>query len=113
MHIVRFAPRKLTPYGKYVKPSGLVEGEIYYTVHFLDDHMLVPELNTLVFIGRNLERADSGRLYFQDVTAYMSGIRYKDGGEANIHVVEENALFVFEFRALDVLLRCSLRRQEP
>ena len=65
MDIVRFAARKLKPYGKYVKPSGLVEGEIYYTVHFLDDQMLVPELNTLVFIGRNLERADSGRLYFR------------------------------------------------
>jgi hypothetical protein len=114
MHIVRFAARKLKPYGKYVEPSGLVEGEIYYTVHFLDDQMLVPELNTLVFIGRNLEQADSGRLYFQDVASYLSGIRDRDGGQLNIHVVEENALFVFEFeRALDVLLRCSLRRQDP
>jgi hypothetical protein len=71
-----------------------------------------------VFIGRNLEPGDSGRLYFQDATSYISGIRYEEGGEygdrgeTKIHVVEENAPFVFEFeRKLDVLLRCSLRRQ--
>ena len=80
--------------------------------------MLVPELDPLVFIGRNLEPGDSGRLYFQDADSYRSGNRYgkrgdrKDGGEIKIHVVEENVPFVFEFeRALDVLLRCSLKRQ--
>ena len=119
MDIIRFEGRDLKPYGEYVQPTGLVEGEIYFAVHFLDDKMLVPELDPLVFIGRNLERGDSGRLYFQDAGSYMSGIRYRDSGEygcdgeTKIHVVEENAPFVFEFeRALDVLLRCSLKRQE-
>jgi hypothetical protein len=65
--------------------------------------MLVPELDPLVFIGRNLEPGDSERLYFQDAASYTSGIRYgnrgdrKDGGETKIHVVKENAPFVFEF----------------
>jgi hypothetical protein len=75
--------------------------------------MLVPELDPLVFIGQNLESGDSGRLYFQDAASYVSGIRYGSGGKAEIHVVEENAPFVFEFeRALDVLLRCSLLRRQ-
>ena len=83
------------PTGEYVQPSGL--GETYFAVHFLDDQMLVPELDPLVFIGRNLEPGDSGRLYFQDATSYISGIRYEesgeygDRGETKIHVVEENA----------------------
>jgi len=42
----------------------------------------------------------------------MGGARYRDIGEIKIHVVEENVPFVFEFeRALNVLLRCSLKRQ--
>jgi hypothetical protein len=112
MNMLRFEGRDLKPYGEYVEPSNLVEGETYFAVHFLDDQMLVPELDPLVFIGRNLDPGDSGRLYFQNVASYMSGVRYPDGGNAEIHLVEENAPFVFEFeRALDVLLRCSLRRQ--
>jgi hypothetical protein len=112
MDIIRFEARDLKPYGEYVKSSGLVEGKTYFAIHFLDDQMLVPELDPLVFIGRNLELGDSGRLYFQDAASYLSGIRYGNGGEIKIHDVEENAPFVFEFeRALDVLLQCSLRRQ--
>lgn len=116
MNNLRFAGRELKPYGEYVESSELVEGEIYFAVHFLDDQMLVPELDPLVFIGRNLERGESGRLYFQDAASYMSGNRYGDSvgheGETKIHVVEENAPFVFEFeKALDVLMRCSLKRQ--
>ena len=112
MDIIRFEARDLKPYGEYVKSSGLVEGETYFAVHFLDDEMRVPEFGPLVFIGRNLEDGDSGRLYFQDAASYMGGARYRDTGEIKIHVVEENVPFVFEFeRALDVLLRCSLKRQ--
>jgi hypothetical protein len=114
-----FEARDLKSYGEYVRPSDLIEGETYFAVHFLDDQMLVPELAPLVFIGRNLERGDSGRLYFQDAASYMNGARYgkrsdrKDGGEIKIHVVEENTPFVLEFeRALDELLRCSLRKEE-
>ena len=52
MNIIRFEARDLKPYGEYVKSSTLVQGEIYFAVHFLDDQMLVPELDPLVFIGR-------------------------------------------------------------
>jgi len=110
MDILRFEARDLNPTAKYVQPSDLVEGKTYFAVRFLDDRMLVPELVPLVFIGRNLELGDSGRLYFQDATlTERCTIRRRWKGE--IHVVEENAPSVFEFeRALDVLLRCSLRR---
>jgi len=60
MNIIRFKARDLKPYGEYVKSSGLVQGETYFAVHFLDDQMLVPELDPLVFIGRNLEPGFSG-----------------------------------------------------
>jgi hypothetical protein len=61
MDIIRFEARSLKPYGECVKSSGLVEGETYFAVHFVDDQMLVPEIDPLVFIGRNLEHGDSGQ----------------------------------------------------
>ena len=83
-----------------------------FAVHFLDDDMLVPELRPLVFIGWNLEADDASRLYFQDADSYLNGVRHGDGKEADIHCVEDKTPFVFEFdRALDVLLRCSIKRQ--
>ena len=112
MDILHFEARDLKPYGDYVKASDLVEGETYFAVRFLDDRLVVPELNPLVFIGRNLEPGDYGRLYFQDAASYLSGVRFAHGDNREIHIVEENSPAVFEFeRALDVLLRCSLRRQ--
>ena len=51
MDIIRFEARDLKPYGEYVKSSSLVEGKTYFAVHFLDDQMLVPELDPVVFIG--------------------------------------------------------------
>ena len=118
MDTLRFEARELKPYGEYAEVWSLVEGETYFAIHILDDEMLLPELHPLVFIGRNLGRSDTGRLYFQDAASYMSGLRYRgsgegeDGGKVKIHVVTENTPFVFEFeKALDVLLHCSLRRR--
>jgi len=69
MDIIRFEARDLKHYGEFVQPSDLIEGETYFAVQFLDDQMLVPKLDPLVFVGRNLEPGDAGRLYFQDAAS--------------------------------------------
>jgi hypothetical protein len=96
--------------------STLIEGERYFAVHFIDNRMLVPELRPLVFIGLNRYVGDSGQLYFQDAASYATGARFEaatDETECEIHVVDVSTPFVYEFdRALDVLLRCSLQRQQ-
>jgi hypothetical protein len=114
-HTLHFEGRDLKPFGEFVSDADLVEGETYFAVHFVDDSMRVPEVRALVFIGRDRNLGDAGRLYFQDAASYLAGVRYDAAtGEedAEFHVVAEQTPFVFEFeRALDVLLRCSLDRQ--
>jgi hypothetical protein len=79
--------------------------------------MLIPELRPLVFIGKNLDPADVGIVYFQDYDSYSRAVRYGQPGDPSIQgwfesgsENEINHIFEFE-RALNVLLSCSLRRQ--
>jgi hypothetical protein len=112
--------RELNPWPEYVAADDLVEGQTYFVVRFLDEQMLVPEMLPFVFIGVDLERGDSGILYFQDARGHAAGIRYETpsaGGDADsseaaeFHTVDKDTPFVFTFeRALDELLRCSAMR---
>ena len=115
MDTLYFEGRNIKPYGEFASASGLVEGETYFAVHYVDDRMLIPEVTPLVFIGRDLDPADSGRLYFQDAGSYVAGARFGSAAgakDAEFHTVAHETPFVFEFeRALDVLLGCSLKRR--
>lgn len=64
---MRFEARDLKPYAEPLAVSDLKKGEIYYSVRYIDDEMLVPVMNTLVFVGADLDPDDPGKLYFHDV----------------------------------------------
>lgn len=113
---VRFEERELKPYAEPVSASDLKEDVVYFSVTFVDDEMHIPTMETLVFVGRDLEENDSGKLYFQDIDSYREGIRHESATEDD-HVTffecsedELNNIFEYE-QALDVLMRCSLRRR--
>jgi hypothetical protein len=114
---VDFERRNLRPYAEPVSASELCNETVYFAVNFVDDEMLIPVFETVVFIGRDLEAGDVGKVYFQDVQSYREGIRYGQNSEdewAKFQTGSEDQLghiFVFE-RALDVLIRCSARRNE-
>ena len=113
---------------EYVKSSDLRVGDTYFVVHFLDEAMLVPTLQAVVFIGSNLESSDSDHVYFQDFGSYQEGIRYGDEqawnpveegesaqpySEAKFHVIQAKSPFVLTYEsALKVLLGCSARRKK-
>ncbi|HXI91803.1 MAG TPA: hypothetical protein VNO24_17455 [Blastocatellia bacterium] len=114
---MRFEARELMPYGEPVSATELQEGSIYFAVTFVDEDMLIPTMETLVFVGRNLETGDIGKVYFQDVHSYRAGIRYGPDAEdewAEFQTASEDSVnHIFEYEpALDQLLRCSLRRGE-
>jgi hypothetical protein len=124
---LRFEARDLKPYREYVKSSDLRVGDAYFLVHFLDEAMHIPTLQSVVFIGSNLESSDSDHVYFQDFGSYNEGIRYGDEqpwnnvepgdnappfSNANFYVIEANSPFALTYEsALDVLLACSIRRK--
>jgi hypothetical protein len=112
---MRFEGRDLKTYAEPVHAKLLVEGEFYFTIQFADERLLNPLISTWVFVGRNLDPEDTDeRFYFQDVDSYQEGIRYgaPASEDARFHVYAENEIkFFFEFeRALEQLMKCSLRR---
>jgi hypothetical protein len=55
--------------------------------------MLIPVMETVVFIGRNLEPRDVGQVYFQDVESHREGVRYgwdREDGWAKFQTGSEN-----------------------
>jgi Clp amino terminal domain, pathogenicity island component len=109
--------KEVASYASPVTASALKEGEVYFSVQFADEQMLIPIVETWVFAGRKLNPQDAeNRLYFQDVESYLQGIRhgFPAAETARFQVaIEENTKHIFEYEhALEELMRCSLRRRK-
>lgn len=110
--------RELKPYAEPVRPDDLKEGNTYFAVTFLDYEMLTPRVESLVYIGRDLEAHDEkGKVYFQDAESFHEGLRFDCAtaeDQGMFHVYPQDAIkHIFEYeRALDVLMRCALRRRK-
>jgi hypothetical protein len=63
--------------------------------------MLLPIMETWVFLGRHLDPEDvKDRLYFQDLESYRQGIRYDSETTHNARFqvpTEENIKYIFEY----------------
>ena len=69
-----FEGRELSASAEPVSSTELQPGEIYFAVNFVDNEMLIPIMETLVFIGRNLEPGDIGKIYFQGIESHREGV---------------------------------------
>lgn len=112
---MRFEERQLKPYSEPVSNRDLKEHSVYFFVNFVDDEMLLPIMEPVVFAGRNLEQGDAGRVYFQDIDSFRRGVRYgqtEGGHDATFYSGSEKELaHVFDYEhALEVLMACSIRR---
>ena len=110
-----FEGRELNSYAQPVLPNELHEGEVYFALNYVDSQMLVPMVDTLVFIGRNLEAKDIAEVYFQDIVSYQEGVPYE--WEANDETGtffcasedQINHIFTYE-QLLNELMKCAARR---
>ncbi len=112
---MRFERQELRPYAEPTSASDLEVGSVYFFLNFIDDALLLPTMEPVVFIGKNLELDDEAMVYFQDANSYQHGVRYASSGKnenLTIYSGSENEIgHVFEYdHALDELIRCSLRR---
>lgn len=112
---MHFEGRELKPYAEPISAAELEPGEVYFSLYFIDDDMLIPILEPIVFIGKDLEPGDADQVYFQDADSYRRGVGYTatpDGEHANFFAGSENELqHIFDYEhALEVLMACSLRR---
>lgn len=114
---MRFEARELKTHAEPISVDDLNEGAIYFFVSFADEDMLIPVMDTVVYIGENLEPGDSDQVYFQDILSFKRGVEYGgegDGDHALFQTGSKNELgHVFDYEhALDQLLACSLRRRK-
>ena len=120
-----FEGRELQPWAEYMRADELRQGAVYFGVHYLDDEMLVPELTAFVFIGKDLEPDDENIIYFQEASSYLAGVRPFDnetptvtdeaeaGSRIVVHTMKANECHMMQYEnAVDVLLRCALRRRQ-
>jgi hypothetical protein len=114
---MRFEERELKPYAEPISAGELKEGSVYFSVNYVDEAMLIPVVEPVVFIGSNLDADDHGRVYFQDIESYRAGVRH-DTASADDQATfltgsDKRIGHIFEYEsALDELLRCALRRRE-
>ncbi len=120
---MRFEAREIKPYSIPVSPSELKVGEVYFSISYVDEYMHYPIMETLVFIGRDLDIIDKDpdlddrvQVYFQDYESYALGIRIDNLPKNNEAIlssyIEDELNGVYEFeRALDQLMWCSLKRR--
>jgi len=54
---INFDTRDLKPYAEPVATSSLTEGQEYFSVQYADEDMLIPVIETWVYLGRDLEKA--------------------------------------------------------
>jgi hypothetical protein len=130
---MRFEGRELKPYIEGVKAVDLVVGRPYFRIGFIDEDMVIPDLEALVFIGRNLHPEGPG-LYFQDAASFLAGERFDPTGIRSLPQVggEDHGWFTLEMgdawidvypereaagvrdfdQALECLMHCALRYRE-
>jgi hypothetical protein len=112
---LQFPARALKPYAEPITQEQLREGNVYFSVQFVDDEMLIPIIETWAFAGRKLEPKDpEDRFYFQDVESYRYGIRYGsvEHEQAKFRVAEGPNLNMYDYEhTLNEMLKCSLRRK--
>ena len=112
-----FGERELKDYAEPVEAAALNVNRIYFSLQFLDAAMLIPILEPLVFVGRDLLTGDQGRLYFQTYESHCHGLRFDStDNRQRKHfqiLLPANLNHIFEFeRALNLLLTCSLKRSQ-
>ncbi|NII73988.1 hypothetical protein FHW84_002573 [Dyella sp. SG562] len=111
-----FDKREIARAAEPVSSDELAIGDTYFSVTYADEDMKIPLMESMTFIGKNLgDHDETETLYFQDAESYREGIRLSDDpepGSCNFFFCgpdQLDAIFDFE-RALEELMRCSLRR---
>ena len=108
-----FESRELKNYAEPINSTDLIAGNEYFSVQFVDDRMLIPVVETLVYVGENIDK-NNKKYLFQDIESYISGVSLesKDHKNAKFYAQETlNHIYEYE-KALELLMYCSINRRK-
>jgi hypothetical protein len=103
----------------YIEPldvSQLQEKEVYFMVDYIDKKLFIPQIRTLVFLGRDVAGKNDTLLYFQDVESYVRLGPYPNSanGTGDIFYCTDDQLACFFTldKAVLALQNCVNRRAQ-
>ena len=111
-----FEEREVPDYAEPVSATALRESDIYFLVQYADKDLLIPKMQTVVFLGWRENGQKDRRALFQDIESHRAGVSFETAtDDERLDFLSQpedqlNAIFEFE-KALNNLMRCSLRRR--
>ena len=82
-YVKTFAATDLKPYAEPVPSEELRQGQVYLALQFVDEDLLVPVLQPLLFLGWNLDGDEPRVRFFQDYESFVAGVRYASRSETD------------------------------
>jgi hypothetical protein len=111
-NLIHFPARKIYRFGESIHPEDLTEGQICFSVGFINRDTTLPVLETSAFVGRDLEPDDVDQFYFQDARSYLSNSKATLHQRKFIYSADKDEVSVHNFEAaLDSLLMSELERR--
>lgn len=102
-----------------VRPSELVKGSTYFMVSYVDDDLLIPIVEPMVFLGRSIHGDADGKLYFQNAESFTHHGPYPEAtdGDQDVFAFPDEGLgsILNLDEAVEELQRCLARKrgQQP
>ena len=92
----------------YVQPDRLRVKQVYFMISFLDRDMRVPEIATVVYLGRDIFHENDAKHYFQEYSQFVEGSARREA--AIIAAAEDNLMNFFDYEGASQLVRmCGIR----
>jgi hypothetical protein len=93
-----------------VTADNLRSGEVYFSVSYVDEDLLIPVVETFVFLGRDFYKEDVDSLFFQRAESYFAGGPRGHDADGLLAAAPEELNNMFELSgAVDALARCAER----
>ncbi|HEX8611482.1 MAG TPA: hypothetical protein VF800_09365 [Telluria sp.] len=103
-------------YAEPIGASELKQGNLYFMLNYFDEDLLIPELQTLVFLGRDVTGGGDSLLYFQDIQSYTTRGPYPnstDGPGDIFNCTDDQLGCIFRLdKAVSALQNCVRRREK-
>ena len=94
---------------RYLLPEQLKERQTYLMISFFDDELQIPDITTVIYLGKDIFRDSVDHHYFQEYSSYL-----ESGGRQEGEVIvasSEKLMNFFDLEGASELLRLCARRQ--
>lgn len=96
---------------KYVSPNDLRAQDTYLMVSFFDEALLIPEITTVVYLGKDIFSEGDEKHYFQGYESFKNKTKAVD--VEVIEAAEDKLMNFYDLDGAAALLEECARRKRP